>query len=112
MPWSVTAECCLRRWLTISDGITAIYNDAFIGCDNIKTMTLPNTVTQINTNPTKELDEGWVVSIDEKCIKKWSKDMVIYYDGNSYTCDNLHDLALHILTNNTIVEDSATSETD
>lgn len=101
----VFEKCTNLETVIISEGITAIHNYAFNLCD-IKSMILPNTIIQISNNPTAPLADGYVVSIDTKCFKKWGKEMVISYDGDSYTCDNLDELRMHIVTNNTPTAES------
>lgn len=47
---SFSALCCFRT-LIISDGIEAIHNRAFIGCANLKGVTIPKSVKIIGDNP-------------------------------------------------------------
>ena len=47
-PWSTYAESIKK--VTIKEGVTSIYDRAFEGCNQVETMTIPNSVVEVGTS--------------------------------------------------------------
>lgn len=89
-------ECVNLETVIISEGITTISDGAFFDC-NLKSVTLPNTMTEFN----------------KKAFQRSGKEIVISYNGNTYTRDDFDTLTALIAENAaSAAETSATSETN